>query len=77
MDIICIAGDTPGPVAVTLAHAGQVRQLAMDVQRHPSGGWHARLPGGAWGLRCHSVPTAVLLEGAEVFLGESMALAAE
>jgi hypothetical protein len=76
MDIICITGTTPGPVSVTLSHAGQVRQVAMDIARHPAGGWQARHNGGRWVLRCHSVPTAVLLEGAEAFLGQDMALAA-
>jgi hypothetical protein len=67
MDILCITGVTPGPISVTVTHQGDVRQLAMDVARHPAGGWHARHRGGAWGLRCHSVQTAVLLEAAEAF----------
>ena len=77
MDIICITGATPGPVAVTLSHAGEVRQLAMEIARHPSGGWQARHHGGRWGLRCHSVPTAVVLEGAEAFVDQGIALAAD
>jgi hypothetical protein len=67
MDILCITGPTPGPISVTVTHQGEVRQLAMDLARHPAGGWHARYRGGAWGLRCHSVQTAVLLEAAEAF----------
>lgn len=65
MDILCISGVAPGPVMVSVAHCGQVRQLAMDVARHQAGGWRARRPGAPWGLRCHSVQTAVLLEAAE------------
>ena len=72
MDIICITGTTPGAVFVTVSHEGQVRQLPMDVARHAAGGWQARLcdaaqGGGAWGLRCYSVNTAVLLEAADAF----------
>jgi hypothetical protein len=77
MEVLCIIGATPGPVTATLSHEGRVRQLAMDVARHPAGGWHARLRGGVWGLRCHAVTTCVLLEGAEAFADEPMALAAD
>jgi hypothetical protein len=31
----------------------------------------------AWGLRCHTVPTAIMLEAAEVFADTSMMLAAD
>ena len=76
MDILCITGATPGPVSVTVAHQGAVRQLAMEVAPHPAGGWQARQRGGAWGLRCHSVQTAALLEAAEAFDETPAALAA-
>ena len=77
MDIICITGATPGPVSVTVTHKGAVRQVAMDIAAHPVGGWQARHRGGAWGLRCHSVQTAVLLEAAEAFVDQPMVLAAD
>jgi hypothetical protein len=76
MDILCITGATPGPISVTVTHQGAVRQLAMEVGPHPAGGWHARHRGGAWGLRCHSVQTAVLLEAAEAFVEVPAARAA-
>jgi hypothetical protein len=77
MEVLCIIGATPGPVTATVAHEGVVRQLAMDVARHPAGGWQARLRGGEWGLRCHAVTTSVLMQASEAFLDEPMALAAE
>ena len=77
MEVICIIGATPGPITASVSHDGDVRQLAMDVARHPAGGWQARLRGGAWGLRCHAVTTAVLLEASEAFVDPPMALAAE
>jgi len=77
MEVLCIIGATPGPVTATLSHEGNIRQLAMDVARHPAGGWRARLRGGEWGLRCHAVTTCVLLEGAEAFQDAAMALAAD
>jgi hypothetical protein len=50
----------------------------MEVARHPSGGWHARLlTSHAWGLRCHAVPTAIMLEAAEIFADDSVMLAAD
>ena len=67
MEVICILGPTPGPVTATVAHEGAVRQLAMEVARHPAGGWQACLQGGPWGARCHAITTAVLLEAAEAF----------
>jgi hypothetical protein len=73
MDVICIIGATPGPVTATVAHAGQVKQLPMEVARHHLGGWQAKLRGGQWGLRCHAVTTAVLLEAAEAFTEVAMA----
>jgi hypothetical protein len=77
MEVICIIGATPGPITATVAHEGTVRQLAMDITRHPAGGWQARLRGGAWGLRCHAVTTAVLMEASEAFVETPMALAAD
>ncbi len=77
MEVICIIGATPGPVSATVAHDGVVRQLAIDVKRHPAGGWQARLRGGQWGLRCHAVTTAVLLEASEAWVDTQMAVAAE
>ncbi len=77
MEVICIIGATPGPVTATVAHDGVVRQLSMDVMRHSAGGWQARLRGGQWGLRCHAVTTAVLMEASEAFVETPMALAAE
>jgi hypothetical protein len=68
MDIVCITGPVPGVVTATISHRSLVRSLQMEVAHHPSGGWHARLlTGQSWGLRCHAVPTAILLEAAEVF----------
>jgi hypothetical protein len=77
MEVICIIGATPGPITATVAHDGTVRQLAMDITRHAAGGWQARLRGGAWGLRCHAVTTAVLMEASEAFVETPMALAAD
>jgi hypothetical protein len=78
MDIICITGAAPGLVSVTVSHQGQVRQLPMEVERHQAGGWRARHRDGVWGLRCHSVNTAVLLEAAEAFVEQPVfALAAD
>jgi hypothetical protein len=65
MELICIQGATPGYVTATIAHAGQVRQLPMNVARHPSGGWRIALPAGEFGPRCHSVPAAILMEASE------------
>jgi hypothetical protein len=67
MDIVCIRGSVPGPVVVTVAHGADVRQVPMEVARHPAGGWRARAPGGTFGLRCHTVNAAVLLEAAEAY----------
>jgi hypothetical protein len=77
MDVLCITGAAPGPVSATISHNGAVRQLRLDVAAHPAGGWQARRPGAAWGPRCHSVHTAVLLEGADAFDEMPMALAAD
>jgi len=68
MEVICIVGPTPGMVKATVAHRGEVRQVAMEVARHAAGGWRARLAGGAWGARCHTVNTCVLLEAGEAFV---------
>ena len=46
---------------------GAVRQVPVEVQPHPAGGWRARLPGGTWGARCRAVTTSVLLEAGEAF----------
>ncbi len=78
MEIVCIVGPVPGVISATVSHHGGIRSAKMAVDRHPSGGWHARLlTSQAWGLRCHSVPTAVLLEAAEIFDEEAIAVAAE
>ncbi len=68
MEVICITGTTPGPITATMSHEGRVKQVPMDIARHPAGGWRARLHGAAWGLRCHAVTTAVLMEASEAFL---------
>jgi hypothetical protein len=70
MDILCMTGEAPGHMDATLSHLGCVRQLRFEVARHPVGGWRARRPGGAWGVRCHSVRTAILLEAAEAVMDE-------
>ena len=78
MEIVCITGSVPGPITATVSHLGDVRSVEMEVAAHPSGGWHARLWAGApWGLRCHAVPTAIMLEAAEIFVDEPMLLAAD
>ena len=75
MDIICIMGATPGPVVATVAHGGQVAQVAMELGRHQAGGWHARRGQGPWGLRCRTVNTAVLLEASDAFTDPAPAAA--
>ena len=78
MDILCITGPVPGVVVATVSHKADIRSLTLEVDRHPAGGWHARrLAAPVWGLRCHSVPTAVLLESAEAFADGPMLLAAD
>lgn len=77
MDVLCISGTTPGPIMATVAHQGRVKQLAMELARHPVGGWRARLSGGAWGARCHAVTTAVLLEAADAFVEDAEGGASE
>jgi hypothetical protein len=78
VEIVCISGPVPGVVTATVSHLGAIRTVKMEVAAHPSGGWHARLlAGSSWGLRCHSVPTAIMLEAAEVFVDEPMLLAAD
>jgi hypothetical protein len=74
MDILGIMGTMPGQVVASVAHLGTIRQIRMDVSRNPAGGWHARRGTAAWGLRCHSATTAVLLEAGEAW--EEMAPAA-
>jgi hypothetical protein len=76
MDLICVIGPVPGRVIATISHEGGIRQLPMDVARHPAGGWQARSPGGRFGLRCHTVSTAVLLEASESYTEPAMATAA-
>ena len=66
MDVICLEGEAPGPIVATVAHCGSIRRLAMDVARHPQGGWRIR-QGADWGPRSHAVMTAVLLEASEAF----------
>jgi hypothetical protein len=78
MEIVCIAGPVPGLVSATVSHRGDVRSVKLEVARHPAGGWHARrLAGQVWGLRCHAVPTAIMLEAAEAFADEPVLEAAE
>ena len=67
MEVICIIGPLPGMVTATVAHGAAVRQIPIEVARHAAGGWRARLPGGAWGVRCHTMATSVLLEAGEAF----------
>jgi hypothetical protein len=78
MEILCITGPVPGVVTATVSHGADVRSVKLEIGQHPTGGWHARgLAAPHWGLRCHTVPTAVLLEAAEVFADEPMLLAAD
>jgi hypothetical protein len=78
LNIICITGPVPGIVTATVSHQDDVRAVVLEVAPHPAGGWHARLlNSAAWGLRCHTVPTAIMLEAAEVFADTSMMLAAD
>ncbi len=72
MELICIQGAAPGRITATVAHGGDVRQLPMEVVAHEAGGWKARSPGGSWGLRCHAVATAILMEASEVFAGAAL-----
>ena len=73
MDILSITGDMPGGVVATVAHRGRVHQLGMELGRNPAGGWRARRGDGAWGPRCHSATTAVLLEAGEALSEASLA----
>jgi hypothetical protein len=77
MEIVCITGAVPGRITATLTHAGTVRQVPMELAAHPAGGWHARRSGGAYGLRSHTVNTAILLEAAEAWDSLNLAMAAE
>ena len=78
MEILCITGPVPGVVNATLSHGTEIRAVALEIGQHPAGGWHARrLAAPRWGLRCHSVPTAILLEAAEIFADEPLLLAAD
>lgn len=67
MDVLLIDGTAPGLLRATVTHQGMARRLAVELGRHPAGGWQARRPGGAWNLRCHSVAAAILMEAAELF----------
>ncbi len=78
MEILCITGPVPGVVTATVSHGIDIRTVKLEIGEHPSGGWHARrLAAPLWGVRCHAVATAVLLEAAEVFADEPMLLAAD
>ena len=78
MEILCITGPVPGVVLATVSHGTEIHSVKLEIARHSTGGWHARrLTAPHWGLRCHSVPTAVLLEAAEMFADEPMLLAAD
>jgi hypothetical protein len=55
----------------------QVRQVPMNVQLHPAGGWHIQQADGSFGPRCHAVPAAILLQASEAFAPEPMELAAD
>jgi hypothetical protein len=67
VEVICIIGSTPGMVTATVTHGGVVRQIPMELARHAAGGWRARMPCGAWGVRCRAMTTSVLLEAGEAF----------
>jgi hypothetical protein len=67
MELLCIQGSAPGRIVATLSHAAQVRQVPMVVASHPAGGWQIALPTGAFGPRCRSVETAILMEASEIF----------
>jgi len=67
MDILGIMGSMPGQVMATVAHLGVVRQVRMEINRNPSGGWHARRGEAMWGPRCHSATTAILLQAGEAW----------
>jgi hypothetical protein len=78
LEILCVSGPVPGVISATLSHGGELRSAMMEIAPHPSGGWHARLLNSPhWGLRCHAVPTAIMLEAAEIFVDEQMLLAAD
>jgi len=77
MEIMCIQGAAPGRIVATLSHQLRVRQVAMNVQRHPAGGWHIQQADGSFGPRCHAVHAAILLQGSEAFAPEPMELAAD
>lgn len=78
MELLCITGAAPGTITATVAHDGAVRAITLEVAAHEAGGWKARLPGGRWGLRCHAVPTAVVLEAGEALAAPvAMELAAD
>ena len=70
MDIICIQGSAPGRLVATVSHGARVRQMPVNVLRHPAGGWRVQQTDGSFGPRCHAVGMAVLLEAGEVFAGE-------
>lgn len=76
MDILGIMGSMPGQVTATIAHHGVVRQLRMEIDRNPSGGWHARRGAAGWGPRCHSATTAILLQAGEAWEDVAQAEAA-
>ena len=65
MDILCIQGSAPGRLVATVSHGAQIRQLPVNVLRHPAGGWHVQQNDGSFGPRCHAVGVAVLLEAGE------------
>lgn len=78
MEILCMTGPVPGVITATVSHGTDIRSIKLEIAQHPAGGWHARsLHAPIWGLRCHTVPTAVLLEAAEAFADEPMLLAAD
>jgi hypothetical protein len=78
LEILCMTGPVPGVISASVSHDGDIRSVKMEVAAHPAGGWHARLLSSAhWGLRCRTVPTAVMLEAAETFVDEPMMLAAD
>jgi hypothetical protein len=78
LEILCMTGPVPGVISASVSHEGEIRSVKMEVAAHPAGGWHARLLASPhWGLRCRSVPTAVMLEAAEIFADEPMLLAAD
>ncbi len=67
MELLCIQGAAPGRIIATLSHQARIRQIAMDIAKHPAGGWQVALPDGGFGPRCRGVAAAILMEASESF----------